>query len=189
MFMCVNQSASSMEDFRQAAKEGEIGLRQFVAKRFENVGWVTSRVLQEMEKSSEFYASEISQVKLPTLHQNRIVCVGDAGYAAGPTGGGTSLALAGGYFLAGELLAHRNDVDAGLKEYEKRMRPLISEMQKIPPFVGTIMAPQTSWGIALRNWVFAVVAWSGLAEWAQRYLGPAFEDGSEVGVEEYEWVR
>jgi flavin-dependent dehydrogenase len=49
--------------------------------------------------SEDFYAGEIVQAKIPRLYDGRVVLVGDAGYAAGPTGSGTSLALAGAYIL------------------------------------------------------------------------------------------
>jgi len=45
--------------------------------------------------AKDFYASEIVQVKVPSLFRYGFVLVGDAGYAASLTGGGTSLALAG----------------------------------------------------------------------------------------------
>jgi hypothetical protein len=55
------------------------------------------------------------------------------------------------YALAGELARCPGDVEAALQAYGLRMRPLIGELQKIPPFVGAVMAPQTSWGIWVRN--------------------------------------
>jgi 2-polyprenyl-6-methoxyphenol hydroxylase-like FAD-dependent oxidoreductase len=189
MFMCVNQSDTSMDEFRAAASKGDETLKHYVANQYRNVGWKSAEVLQNMTHSPDFYASEIAQVKLPSLHTNRIVFVGDAGYAAGPTGGGTSLALTGGYMLAGALLSHPSDLDAGLQAYEDHMAPLLKEMQKIPPFVGTIMAPQTRLGIAVRNWIFAFVAWTGVAEFLQKYLGSAFADSKEFPLPSFEWVR
>jgi 2-polyprenyl-6-methoxyphenol hydroxylase-like FAD-dependent oxidoreductase len=179
----------SSKPFRDAASRDDATLKEYVASHFKDAGWITNDLLTEMKNSNDFYASEIAQVKLPTLHNSRVVLVGDAGFAAGPTGGGTSLALAGAYTLAGELARYPGDVAAGLQAYEDRMRPLVKELQKIPPFVGTILAPQTSWGIWLRNWVFAGVAWSGVAEWAQKWLGAAFQDSKAFPLEEYEWVR
>jgi 2-polyprenyl-6-methoxyphenol hydroxylase-like FAD-dependent oxidoreductase len=194
MFMCVNQTPSSMETFRTAqaqvqAQGNDAALKAHVSQLFSDVGWLTQVVLREMTTSNDFYASEIVQVKPPSLFRNRIVLVGDAGYATGPTGFGTSIAMTGGYVLAGELGKHGGNVDAGLRAYEERMRPLISDAQKIPPFVGTIMAPQTRWGIWIRNHIFMLVAWSGVAEFVQRYLGAAFADAKEFPLPEYEWVK
>lgn len=175
--------------FREAAGRGESTLKNYVAQHYQGVGWKTDVLMQEMMTSEDFYASEIVQVKVPSLYNGRIVLVGDAGYAAGPTGGGTSLALAGAYMLAGEIGKHGGDLAAGLRGYEEQMAPLIKEMQKIPPFVSTIMAPQTAWGIWLRNHIFAFIAWTGIAEYAQRYLGAAFASTDTFPLPEYQWVR
>ncbi|KAM5365080.1 hypothetical protein ACJA88_012679 [Fusarium oxysporum] len=126
-------------------------------------------------------------VKTPTLSKGRFVLVGDAGYAAGLTGGGTSLALAGAYILAGELSKHNGDITAGLQGYEQQIRPLINKMQMIPPLITTILAPQTAWGIWLRNNIFAFVAWTGLVELAQRYIGGGFGDARAFPIPEYDW--
>ena len=175
--------------FRQAAATGDTELRQYIAQHYEGVGWKTPELMQEMMDAKDFYASEIVQVKVPKLYNGRFVLVGDAGYAAGPTGGGTSLALSGAYLLAGEVCKHGDNLAAGLAGYEERMRPLIKEMQSIPPFISTVMAPQTAWGIWIRNHIFAFVAWTGIAELLQSYLGGAFASTDTFPLPEYEWVE
>lgn len=132
--------------FRQAADRGDAALKSCLTQHYRGVGWKTDFVMQEMQESEDFYASEIVQVKIPRLYNGPVVLVGDAGDAAGLTGGGTSLALAGAYVLAGELSKHTGDLAAGLEGYEAQMRPLINDMQKIPPLVTTILVPQTAWG-------------------------------------------
>lgn len=174
--------------FRQASIQGDDALKKYIAQHYQGVGWKSDFVMQEMMDSEDFYASEIVQVKLPSLHKGRFVLVGDAGYAAGPTGGGTSLALAGAYMLAGEVGKHTDDLVAGLRGYEQQMRPIIEEMQKIPPFVPRILAPQTAWGIWLRNYAFAFVAWTGIVEFAQKYFGGAFASTEKFPLPEYNWV-
>jgi 2-polyprenyl-6-methoxyphenol hydroxylase-like FAD-dependent oxidoreductase len=172
--------------FREASSQGEQVLKQYVEQRFRGSGWKSSNILQEMMHSEDFYASEIVQVKMPSWYNGRFVLVGDAGYAAGGTGGGTSLALTGAYMLAGEL-SKQSDIAAGLRGYEERMRPFVKEMQKTPPLVNTILAPQSAWGIWVRNHAFALVAWTGLAEFVQRYLGAAFASNDEFPIPRYEF--
>ena len=109
------------------------------------------RFLDAMMGSTDFYANEVVVVRTPSVYKGRFVMVGDAGYAPNFTGTGTTLALTGAYVLAGEIASHKGDLSAGLKGYEERMRPIIDDMQKVPPFVTTIMAPQTAWGIWLRK--------------------------------------
>ncbi|KAF2124601.1 FAD/NAD(P)-binding domain-containing protein [Dothidotthia symphoricarpi CBS 119687] len=178
----------TMLGFREASTQGEDALKKYLARLYRGVGWKTDEVMRMMMDSEDFYASEIVQVKMPSLHNGRVVLVGDAGYAAGLTGGGTSLALAGAYMLAGEIGKHKGDLAAGLEGYEEQMRPLIKEMQKIPPLVMLLLAPQTAWGIWLRNHIFAFIAWTGIAEIAQKYLGGAFANTESFPLPEYEWV-
>ena len=191
MLMSVN--ARAKEDvtlpFREAASQGNASLLKYIAQHYQGVGWKTDYILQQMMSTEDFYASEIVQVKIPTIYKGRFVLVGDAGYAAGNTGGGTSLALAGAYMLAGEISEHAGDLAAGLRGYEQRMRPLIKEMQKTPPFVTDLLAPQTAWGIWLRNYIFAFIAWTRIANFASRYLGGAFGSTAQYPLPEYRWVE
>ncbi|EXA35334.1 hypothetical protein FOVG_13426 [Fusarium oxysporum f. sp. pisi HDV247] len=189
LLMCMNprDKPESAVAFREASAKGNDALKKYIAQHYSDVGWKSSIALKEMMNSEDFYASEIVQVKTPTLSKGRFVLVGDAGYAAGLTGGGTSLALAGAYILAGELSKHKGDITAGLQGYEQQIRPLINKMQMIPPLITTILAPQTAWGIWLRNNIFAFVAWTGLVELAQRYIGGGFSDARAFPIPEYDW--
>ena len=188
MSMCPRGERDITLPFRQASNQGDEALKKYIAQHYQGVGWKSDFLMQEMMDSEDFYASEIVQVKVPSLYNGRVVLVGDAGYAAGPTGGGTSLALAGAYMLAGEVGKHTGDLTAGLKGYEQQMNTFIKEMQKIPPLVSTIMAPQTAWGIWLRNYAFAFIAWTGVAEFAQRYFGGAFASTEAFPLPEYNWI-
>ncbi|KAF5636199.1 salicylate 1-monooxygenase [Fusarium sp. NRRL 52700] len=191
VLMCMNpkDKPESAQAFREASAKGNDALKKFIAQHYSDVGWKSGIALKEMVNSEDFYASEMVQVKTPTLAKGRFVLVGDAGYAAGLTGGGTSLALAGAYILAGELSKHEGDIKAGLEGYEQQIRPLINKMQVIPPLITTILGPQTAWGIWLRNNIFAFVAWTGLVELAQRYIGGAFGDAKEFPIPEYDWEK
>jgi 2-polyprenyl-6-methoxyphenol hydroxylase-like FAD-dependent oxidoreductase len=183
----MNQSPEDSKSFREALSEGEVATKKYIAQHYRGVGWKTDTAMQEMLDATDFYASETVQVKMPNLYRGRFVLVGDAGYAAGLTGAGTSLALAGAYILAGELQKHGRDIATGLRGYEQQMRPLIDKMQPIPPLVTTILAPQTSWGIWLRNNTFGLIARSGLIELAQRFIGAGFGNTKAFPIPEYEW--
>ena len=174
--------------FREAMKQGDEALKQFIAKQFSDVGWKTKEIIKGMMESKDFYASEIVQVKPPSLCKGRFVLVGDAGCAAGPTGGGTSLALAGAYLLPGEILKHKGDLAAGLRGYQDRMQPIIKDLQVIPPLVPTVMAPQTAWGLWLRNLIFALIAGSRILEILQRIFASAFASSDKYDIPDYDWV-
>ncbi|OBS24676.1 hypothetical protein FPOA_05216 [Fusarium poae] len=187
LFMCMNQAPQDSESFREALAQGETTTKKYIAQHYHGVKWKTNQAIQEMMEATDFYASETVQVKMPNLHRGRFVLVGDAGYASGLTGSGTSLALAGAYILAGELKKHGKDIESGLQSYEQQMRPLINKMQLIPPMVPTIVAPQTAWGIWLRNNIFWLIARSGLIGFVQRFIAAGFGDAKEFPIPEYEW--
>lgn len=180
--------------FREASKKGTDALKTYIAGEFSEAGWKTDEILQGMMESSDFYASEIVQVKVPSLYKGRFVLVGDAGYAPGPTGTGTSLAMAGAYVLAGEISMHKRDIEAGLRGYEERMRPIIDDLQKIPPGIPWIMAPQTAWGIWIRNTILTVICWgmafSGLFAWAGGLfsLFSSSFGSDKFELPDYEWA-
>lgn len=178
----------SIRQFREASKLGTEALKEFVAQHYKGVGWKSDEAIQGMMEADDFYGAEMVQVKTPTLYKGRFVLVGDAGYAPGPTGTGTSLAISGAYILAGEVGKHRGDLASGLKGYEEKIRPLITEMQKIPPLVPTMIAPQTAWGIWLRNTIFAFICWSRIPSLFQKFFGGASAHSDEYKVPEYEWA-
>ena len=173
--------------FREAMKQGEQSLKSFIAQHYKGAGWITEEVMGAMMGSSDFYANEMVQVKVPSLYKGRFVLVGDAGYAPGPTGTGTTLAMTGAYVLAGEIGKHKGDLTAGLKGYEERMRPIIQDMQKIPPMVLSVCAPQTAWGIWLRNNIFAFIAWTNILEYAQKFFLGSAAGNDKYGLPDYDW--
>lgn len=178
--------------FREAMKEGNDAIKQFLAQHYKGVGWKTSEILAAMEDAPEFYANESVQIKPPTLYKGRFVMVGDAGYAPGNTGTGTTLALTGAYVLAGEIGKHRGDLAAGLRGYEERMRPIINEMQKAPSFVLSFVAPQTARGIWLRNHIFALITWTRIMDFAgfiASSFASSFASTEQYPLPEYEWVE
>ena len=174
--------------FREAMKQGDDALKRFVAQRYKGTGWKIEELLKGMMETSDFYASEVVMVKTPSLYKGRFVLVGDAGYAPGFTGGGTSLAMAGAYYLAGELCRHKNNLAAGLEGYEEQMRPIINDLSKVPPLVPTAMAPQTAWGIWVRNMIFAFITRTRIVEFAQRFFAGAFASTEKSKLRDYDWV-
>lgn len=176
----------SLQQFREASKKGDAALKSFVAQHYKGAGWKTDHIMKGMLESKDFYGCEIVQIKLPTFHKGRFVLVGDAGYA-GAFGSGTSLAMAGAYVLAGEISKHQDDLAAGLRAYEERMRPIINDLQKAPPFLSSVMAPRTAWGLWLRNNIIAFVCWSGILRVVERFFVGAVSDADRYSLPDYEW--
>ncbi|KAH7125920.1 oxidoreductase [Dactylonectria macrodidyma] len=175
------------QPFRDAMKRGDEALKHFVAEHYKDVGWKADEAVSGMMDSQDFYANEVVQVKVPHLHKGRFVLVGDAGYAPGPTGTGTSLAMTGAYVLAAEIAKHKGDLTAGLRGYEDRMRPIVDNLQKIPALVPTVMGPQTAWGIWLRNSIFSFICWTRMMEFSQKYFAVGFAKTDNSMLPEYDW--
>ncbi|PSN71561.1 FAD/NAD(P)-binding domain-containing protein [Corynespora cassiicola Philippines] len=174
------------KSFREAMKRGTDELKHYVAKRYEGSGWMTIEILKHMMLSDDFYATELVQVKVPSLYKGRFVMVGDAGYGTSFTGTGTTLALTGAYILAGEIANHKDNIAKGLGSYEEKMKPIISDMQQIPPGMPTILAPQTAWGIWLRNTILAFITWSRIFEWGGKFFASSFAP-PKYELPDYNW--
>lgn len=173
--------------FREAMKQGDNAVKRFVAQHYKGAGWKTDEIVKGMMEAEDFYATEMVQVKAPSLYKGRFVLVGDAGYA-GSFGAGTTLAIAGAYVLAGEVSRHKGNLAAGLRGYEEQMRPIIDDLQKAPPLFPTILAPQTAGGIWLRNTIFAFIAWTRIMEFAQKFVAGSFASADKYRLPDYEWV-
>lgn len=180
------------EAFRAATAQSNEALKQVVIDEIAGAGWKSDEIVEELKKSDDFYASEMVQLKLPNLSKGNFVTVGDAGYAAGPTGGGTSLALAGAFVLAGEVKSHPGDIRAALKSYEERMKPIIADLQTIPPGFPGVMAPQTRWRIILRNIAVRIICWSisfgSYFSWVLGFLSTATAK-SKHALPDYQWKK
>ena len=83
--------------------------------------------------------------------------LGDAAWASGPFGTGTSLALTGAYILAGELDRH-DDPRPALARYEELMRPFVDRAQNVRPGMIRAMNPRTAPGRTLQRLAFGVAA-------------------------------
>lgn len=103
------------------------------------MGFEAARVLDGMDASEDFYMQEIAQVNPPQFYRGRVALTGDAGYCPSPISGmGTSSAILGSYFLAGELGTCEGNWEEGLKRYEQKMLPFVQSeyCALLPHFVG-----------------------------------------------------
>lgn len=136
------------------------------AEVFSDAGWQGSRFVDKLLNNplsdESFYAFELGRVKTQTWSKGRVVLLGDAAYCPSPmTGFGTSLAMVGAYVLAGELAQHMHDgrvvdLPAALEAYDKTLRPLVDEVQKLPRGVPRLFYPKTEWGI----WILHMILWT-----------------------------
>lgn len=104
--------------------------RSMIAKNFEEVGWRTPELLQEMWSCENFYFDKLCQIRMPTWSKGRVALVGDAGYCPSPAAGmGGSMALLGAAAIADGMEAHPEDFAEACKEYERSLRPVVERVQ------------------------------------------------------------
>lgn len=120
--------------------------------RFRDAGWQTERILDGFDaRRDEFYVQRMEQVVVSRWSKGRVVLVGDAAWGSGPTGMGTTLALAGGYILAGELgrtitgpATHRD----AFARYEQLLRRYADSAQGLPAGGARLLHPSSRLGRA-----------------------------------------
>lgn len=107
-----------------------------------------------MKESSDFYFDSIAQIHMPNWSKGRTALVGDAAYSATPLSGqGTSIAIAGAYVLAGELLEAQGDPAIAFSRYEQLMRPFVKKNQDLANMSARIMS-----GSLYSVWLYRLAA-------------------------------
>ena len=121
------------------------GQKQVLHQIYGQDRWQVPRLLAEMDTADDFYFDSISQIVMDSWTKGRVTLVGDAGYSPGPAvGGGTSIAMVGGYVLAQELAQAGRSYQTGLRVYEDRMRELAAKARSIGPTTMSTLIPRTS---------------------------------------------
>ncbi|MEH3089030.1 MAG: FAD-dependent monooxygenase [Microbacterium arborescens] len=135
-----------------------------LAERFAGAGWETDRVLAGLRTSDDVYIDALTQITMRSWFRGRVALVGDAAWCVTPLGGGgTALALTGGYVLAASLshlddTGSRSDRDGALARYDAWMRPLVTKTQSLPPGVPRLAYPRSRWGVAVLRSIVRVAA-------------------------------
>ena len=175
------------ETLNKALREGNESYMRLMEEMFRDVGWMASEILQGMRESDDFYCSLFGQIRSPKIHDGRVVLLGDAGYAT--PGFGTSLAIIGGYVLAGELLTHPDDVKMALAQYEEIMLPFAKNSQGgiIGEYAMQLSNPQTLWGIRIRNAILGFVTWTKLDRLAVTLASALGFTETKIPMPDYQW--
>lgn len=135
-------------DYRDADQQRAIIFEQFAGQ-----GWRTIELLEEIQKSGNFYFDKFCQIKMPSWTKGRVALVGDAGYCASPAAGmGASLSVSGATALADALQAHHGNFELAFADYNKNLRPFIEEVQATAEFnMKENFIPRTEEAIRKRN--------------------------------------
>ena len=175
---------ATRERLDKVLREGHESYMKLMEEMFRDAGWLAPEVLQGMRESDDFYCSLFGQIRSPKIQDGRVVLLGDAGYAT--PGFGTSLAIIGGYVLAGELLSHPGDVKTALERYEEIMLPFAKGSQG-GEAVMQLLNPQTWWGIRIRDTILRFVMWTRLDRLAMAVIPALGFTEKKVPMPDYQW--
>ncbi|MGW4164540.1 FAD-dependent monooxygenase [Streptomyces sp. NPDC004788] len=107
------------------------------------------RWLDELGRTPAFYFDSITQLRMDTWSRGRVTLVGDAGYCPGPAvGGSTSLAVVGGYVLAGELARAGGDHERAFPAYERAMAEYVRGSRAAALSAAKTLIPTSRLGVS-----------------------------------------
>lgn len=154
----IRASFSFLSDDKSYLTQSDSEQKKVLKDKLSGAGWEEKRLMEAIDNNSDVYFDGISQVHAPRWFDGRTGMIGDAAYCPTPlTGMGTTLAMVGAYLLAGELSRHDHHEDA-FSAYEKRMRPFVGKVQKLPPGVPWLAHPKSKLGVKVVNTAASIVA-------------------------------
>jgi 2-polyprenyl-6-methoxyphenol hydroxylase-like FAD-dependent oxidoreductase len=129
-------------------QEGKSALRSV----FAGLGWECPEILAAMEKASEIYFDQASQIRMDRWTTGRTALISDAAACVSLLAGeGTGLAMLEAYVLAGELCVCGGGHCIAVARYQERMMPLLKRKQKSAAKFASSFAPKSAFGIRFRN--------------------------------------
>jgi 2-polyprenyl-6-methoxyphenol hydroxylase-like FAD-dependent oxidoreductase len=176
MFTIMPRNETQKAAWQDASRAGRQKQEELVKSEFANAGWQAQRLLDAMTKAPDFYFQAIQQIKMDKWSSERVVCLGDTAFAPTPlTGMGTSLAILGGYMLAGELakLKDGEHPKEALEAYEEAFRPFVEQTQEVPGIVPGVAHPDVAWKRWLLQTALSMLSKAAGTPWLVNMLGAA----------------
>ncbi|KAK5796561.1 hypothetical protein VI817_005846 [Penicillium citrinum] len=151
VYFVLKDDSPELSSIPQASVETQ---KQYWSSRFQDAGWQSSRFLQGMGSTENWFCQEVVQVQTDTWYKGSVVLLGDASSCPSPFSGmGTTASLVGAYILAGEINRNANDLPQAFANYDEVFRPFVNEVQDINTFLLGLTIPQTRWGVAILRFV------------------------------------
>ncbi|MEV0564361.1 FAD-dependent monooxygenase [Dactylosporangium sp. NPDC050588] len=147
LFFTLDQAPARSRDVDQQ--------RRLVADAMQGAGWRVPRLLEAMRTAPDFWFDGTAQIRMDRWSHGRVALLGDAGYAGGPGGNGTGLAVVGAHVLAGELATL--PYEQAFAAYERRLRPYVATCQKQASGGADFLVPSTERKIAQRDRFFRTI--------------------------------
>lgn len=162
------------DDDDSVAAPGRRGER--LREIFAGAGWQTSQILAEMPTDSgEILMDTVTQIRMDTWRNERVVLVGDAaGCMTLISGQGASMAMAGAFVLATEI-GESNDWRQALANYEHRVKPQMEVRQRKAHDFAKQFVPGSKLGAEAQIALIKLVthhAFSGLLK--SQFVGDSF---------------
>ncbi|KAI5197879.1 oxidoreductase [Aureobasidium subglaciale] len=161
---------------RAVQRAGMEAQKAALAELFADAGWEATRVIQGMKDTEDFYLQDVARIQLGMQgwSKGRCAMVGDAAYCSF-TGTGTTLAILGGYMLAGEILQKPEEPEVAFKAYEDKLAGYVKKAQSAPKGGPQLFVPQTRLGVWMIRTAQWLVYWSGITRWIGGYKMPKFD--------------
>jgi 2-polyprenyl-6-methoxyphenol hydroxylase-like FAD-dependent oxidoreductase len=127
--------------------------KRMIRENFEDGGWRTRELLDEMSRCEDFYFDKLCLVRMRPWTKGRVALVGDASYCPSPAAGmGGSVAILGAAALADALGKCPGDLRAAFRVYDETFRPIVETIQTQAVEFGLEMfLPRTEEAIQKRN--------------------------------------
>lgn len=142
--------------------------------------WRTAEIIDTLPRADDIYFDTVSQIRMEgSWSCGRVALVGDAAYApAFLSGQGSSIAIAGAYVLASELVRHERPEPA-FAAYERRLRDYVERNQNLALRTDSSVLSRTKGQLWRRNIKLCAVPWLqrlGLTRLLQTQLRSAADD-------------
>ncbi|MGH9735884.1 MAG: FAD-dependent monooxygenase [Candidatus Acidiferrales bacterium] len=150
-------------------------------RRFAASGWESSRILDAMDATTDFYFDRVSQIRMSASDaeheaapaqirktdaghsglwsRGRVALVGDSAFCVSLLAGqGTALAMVAAYILAGELHRAGGNFAEGFARYESLFAPFVARKQTAALRFAGSFAPKSKFSLFLRNRIFDLIS-------------------------------
>jgi 2-polyprenyl-6-methoxyphenol hydroxylase-like FAD-dependent oxidoreductase len=145
--------------------------KRILREMFGTDGWECPEILDALEVACGLYFDAVSQIRMERWSERRVALVGDACFCPSLLAGqGSALAMAGAYFLAGELKQSGGDYGTAFAKYENAFQPFIARKQRAAARFAGAFAPRSRAGLFIRNQVTRLMALPFVADLAMGRL-------------------
>ncbi|HET9142456.1 FAD-dependent monooxygenase [Actinophytocola sp.] len=117
--------------------------RAALRAEYGSLNGIVPQALAHCPPGEDVYYDQVAQIELPHWSRGRVTLVGDACYAVSLLAGqGASLAVAGAYLLADQLV-RTGSVEDALRRYEQLWRPIVTHRQTVARSVAQWFVPRS----------------------------------------------